>query len=83
MINHIRIITESKIVFDFRLLILVQVCRAIGSLAELKENKKELDTHNVCKVVTHALLRHVSGDSVFAAVFAFQSEHSAAVAQWG
>jgi hypothetical protein len=59
------------------------VCRAIGSLAELRENKIELDKHNVCRAVTNALQKHVSGDGVFSSVFSFQSSHSAAIAQWG
>jgi len=60
-----------------------QVCRAIGSLAELRENKLDLDKNNVCKIVINALQKHVSGDSLFSSVFQFQSNHSAAVAQWG
>ena len=75
------------------------VCRAVGSLAECADNKAHLDEQHVCRTLTLTLARHVAGGGgagngagagagagaggVFATVFAAQSTHSAAVAQWG
>jgi hypothetical protein len=59
------------------------VCRAIGTLAEYEENKVELDKHNVCKIVTQALQKHVSSDSLLSAALFVRDTSSAGVAQWG
>ena len=70
-----------------------QVCRAVGSLSECADNKAHLDEQQVCRTLTLTLARHVAGGGsgdgaagsggMFANVFAAQSRHSAAVAQWG
>ncbi len=59
------------------------VCRAIGTLAEHEPNKEELDKHNVCRIVTQALLKHVSSDSLLSAALFMKDTSSAGVAQWG
>ncbi|RYG69840.1 hypothetical protein EON64_01705 [archaeon] len=58
------------------------VCRAIGSLAESKFNKIEFEKHQVAKVITSTLQRHVGSEGILSAAFT-KDKSSAGVAQWG